>query len=159
MNLLNRYSFLLLGLFLVISGLLFGILVNSNQGSLITLGVVTVMLIWWVLARRGARAPANPDKRLRRARGAGRPAAVYFYSDFSVGCLFARPFSARAEREHKSHFDFIYLQMSHPEVESLAGSLGAKLGEWVLFDGVGRPAGKAARISPSMLAEVMEKAH
>lgn len=158
MGLVNRYSFLMLSVLLIACGVVYGILVDADQGSMITLGIVTALLIWWVLARRGKRAPANPDKRIRRARGAGRPVAVYFYSDWSLDCILTRPFSTKAERVHKSHFDFIYIDISHPEAAAAMESLDAGVGEWLLFDGAGRPAGTARRITPAMLTEVMEKA-
>lgn len=158
MGLVSRFSFVLLSLVLVAAGVTYTILTDDlNRGAMGTLLVATVLLIWFVLARRGVRTPASPEKRLRRARGTGRPVAVYFYSDFSLDCLLMRPFTAAAEREHRSHFDFLYLDMGHPEVQDLAESLDAGINQWFLYDGTGKLVTKTSRITAAMLAGVLEQ--
>ncbi len=160
MGLINRLSFLLFSVLLVAAAVTYTVLTDDmTRGTMGTLVLATLLAIWWVLARRGAKTPANPEKRLRKAKGAGRPVAVYFYSDWSLGCLFMRPLTAAAEREHKSHFDFIYIEAGHPEAEAAAKLVQVGLNQWALIDGTGKIAVRAARITPAMLSEVLEKAH
>lgn len=160
MGLFKRFSFLLLSVLLVAAGVTYTVLTGElNAGALGILLVVTCLSIWFVLARRGVRTPADPEKRLRRARSTGRPVAVYFYSDFSLACLLMRPFTARAEREHKGHFDFLYLEAGHPDVQALAGTLGARLNQWLIYDSAGRLAIQTTRITPQEMASVLTKAH
>lgn len=159
MSAVNRYSYVLLSLLLVGAGAAYTALSGDMAvGGIVTLLLVAAVLIGFVLARRGALTPANPDKRIRRARGGGRPVVVHLYSDAHIGCLLGRPLSAAAERDYRGRCDFIYVDVAHREGPEVMATLEASVGDYVLFDAAGRPAGKVRRLTAAVMEGLLERA-
>lgn len=147
MSFLNRYSFLVIGFALIALGTFF-----SWFNHIVVLGWVTflgaaTLIIYFVAARRGSLTPVNPGKRIRRARGSDRPVIVCFYHDFNLTSLMTRPLTARAEREHKGHCDFIYIDAYHREAEAVLNEFEAEVGDWLLFDAAGSLVEKCTAIN------------
>ena len=159
MDWVNRHSFTLVSTVLVFS--LMGIALtrpeNLGPWGLAALLVAAAALIFWVLARRGNLTPSGPEKRIRRATGNGRPVVVHFYSDYHAGSLFKRPFTAAVERDYRSRCDFIYIDMSHREAESVANWLGAGIGDFVLIDAAGTVVDRVALINAERLDALLER--
>jgi hypothetical protein len=104
---------------------------------MISLVVAAVLIIFWVAARRGQLTPANPEKRIRRALGGGRPVVICYYGDFHLGSLVARLVAARAERVFRGRCDFIYVDATLPEAARALSETKGRLGEFVLYDARG----------------------
>lgn len=158
MSFLSRYSYLLLSVVLLCVGIAAALTLAPGYAYGIgTMLLGAVLVSYWVAARRGALTPVNPSKRIRRARSAGRPVVVHFYSDWSLGCLLKRPLVAKAERQHRGHFDFIYIDVNLPDGEATADELQAGTGDFVLFDAAGTMAETTGRITVEKLNNVLER--
>lgn len=158
MNLLNRYSYVLICSLIAGAGLV----LTFVRGNMAPWGVSTLLftalaLIYFVAARRGPLTPANPEKRIRRAQGNGRPLVVCFYSDFHLGSLLNRPVSALAEKAARGRAEIIYIDVNHREGKEAARSLKAGPGVYLLYNGAGTSAGRAGYLSASRLASVLEQ--
>ena len=154
MRLIRRFSYPLLSLLLlVVLGVLAWQLKWQLAGYVSVLVLAAVLVIYWVSARRGNLTPADPAKKLRRARGGQRPVVLHFYSDYALGCLLRRPFVARVEREYRGRCEFIYVDVGHPEAPALRESLKADLGDWLFFDLSGLLVGQRHSLS----AQEMER--
>lgn len=138
MNAIMRYSFIIVGLILIGAAVGYGVISGeADRAAMATLLLSALFVTFHVLTRRGGRTPANPEKRVRRLIGSGRPLVVYFFSDYDLLCLLARPFCAVAERRLRSRCDFVYIDVGHPEAELAATLTGGRLGQFVLYDGRG----------------------
>lgn len=124
-------------------------------GEIGTLLLAALFISYWVGARRGDVSPAEPEKRLRRARGGPRPVAVHFYSDYHLGSLLRRPAESRLENKYKGSIDFIHISVFHPQARPLMEGLKAGVGDWVLFDRKGNPVGEAGRLSEERVSAVL----
>ncbi len=156
MNFINRYSYVILGLVLVASAITFGILTGqATSSAMITMGTAATFLVYYVLARRVNRTPTNPDKRISRLIGAGRPLIIYFYSDFDLGSLLARPFSAAAERLYRNNVNFLYISMAHPDAAIAAEAVDGGLGLFVIYDGKGNRLGESRLLRPTPLQRLL----
>gem|GEM_PF-2144862 len=155
MSLLNRHSYLLLGILLAVGGSVYALLGEYPFATgMTTFLVVSAMLVYWVAARRGALTPVNPEKRIRRARVSGRPLVVHFYSDLSLGSLLKRPFTAGAEKAFRGHAEFIYIDVHHKDADVAAESIEADLGDWLLYDAEGQFVEKTGFLSASKLEQL-----
>lgn len=158
MSFLSRYSYLLLSIVLLCAGTAMALVLEPGY----VYGIATLLLggalvMYWVAARRGALTPVNPSKRIRRGRASTRPVVVYFYSDFSLGCLLKRLLVAGAERQHKGHFDFIYIDINLPDGDATAEEYQAGTGDFILFDAAGNLVLKTGRITVENLNNVLER--
>ncbi|MFZ5814175.1 MAG: hypothetical protein ACOY93_02570 [Bacillota bacterium] len=157
MGVLSRVSYLLVSLILVVAVAAATMLLQWGvAGQIGTLILIAVLMIFWVAARRGAVTPADPEKKLRRSRGAGRPVVLHFYSDFHLGSLLRRPLDAKLEKAYRGRCEFIYISVFHPEAERMMESLKAAVGDWVFFDATGRLAGQDSRLSDDHLRRFLE---
>lgn len=157
MSMIQRYSYLIISLALIILGAVFAVIIPSQALGTATFLVGAALLIYWVAARRGARTPVNPGKRIRRARTSERPIVVCFYHDFNLGCLLQRPFTAKAEREYKGHCDIIYIDAFHHEAGPVLTEFGAEVGDWLLFDAAGNLVEKTGSVSMSKLEALTKR--
>lgn len=156
MDLLRRMSYVLVSLILVVlAGALTVVLRWGTAGQIGTLVLAALFISYWVGARRGALTPADPEKRLRRARGGPRPVAVHFYSDFHLGSLLRRPSESRVENKFKGSVDFIHISVFHPQAPAIMESLEAGVGDWVLFDRQGKQVGGAGGLSEDRVTAVV----
>ncbi|MDB4897921.1 MAG: hypothetical protein JWN15_4183 [Firmicutes bacterium] len=153
----RRYSYVLVSLVLVGALVGYAIRAANATSGLLSLVVAAFLVIFWVVARRHLPMPANAEKRIRRARQSTRPVMVHFYSDYNLGCLLKRVLAAGAERGFRGRFDFIYIDMNHPEAAGVARSLQARLGDFVLFDATGREVAHSGLISGQSLERVLEQ--
>jgi hypothetical protein len=151
MSFINRFSYLIISLALVVLGTVFAVILPSDAIGTATFLVAAALLVYWVAARRGARTPVNPGKRIRRARASERPVVVHFYHDLTVGCLLQRPFTAKAEREYKGHCDIIYVDAYHRDAAPVLAEYEAEVGDWLLFDASGKLVEKAGSVSVAKL--------
>lgn len=159
MSALSRFSYLLVSvLLLVAAGLATTLLQWGVAGQIGTLILLAVLMIYWVGARRGALTPADPEKKLRRIRGGGRPVVLYFYSDFSLGCLLRRPVVSRLETQYKGRCEFIFIDVGHREADALMETLKAGLGDYLFFDLEGKLSGKERTLSVDQLNRFLETA-
>lgn len=158
MDYFSRHSYVFLSLAITVAGV--GIAItnqNHDVWTLITLLVLAALTIYWVVARRGNLTPVNPEKRIRRGRSSDRPVVVYFYSDWSVGPLFTRPFTRNAERQFKGACDFIYIEVSHREAAAAMEAYEAEMGDWLLFDAAGNLVEKTGRVTVQKLEELVHR--
>lgn len=125
--------------------------------TLATIGIAAAFIVFWLAVRRGE-SPPTPDKRVRRALGAGRPVVLHFYSDLDVRSLIKRMLSAGAEREYRGRIDFIYVSMLDAAGQELARRYIAGIGTFVLFDARGREVGRPPSLSEAILADLLERA-
>lgn len=158
MSFVSRFSYVLLSLVLVAAGIVYAFFSpRADVVGLATLLVAAALVIYWVFARRGALTPVNPEKRVRRGRSSERPVVVHFYSDFSLVSLLQRPFASKAERLHKGHCDFIYVEAGHKDAPGAMEALQAGLGDWVLYDMAGNFVQKTRSISPDKLEALLKR--
>lgn len=156
---LQRYSYLLLSLVLIAGSVGYAVWAGQDTFGVVgTLLVFTLLAGFWVGARRGAITPANPEKRVRRARGAGRPLVVHFFSDLSTGCLVKRVLAAGAEKEFRGRFELIYIDIGHREGKEAVAALSGSLGSFLIYDATGKHVETTGLISKAKLAEVLESA-
>jgi hypothetical protein len=159
MSALRRFSYLLVSLFLVVAAAVATLLLNWGvAGQIGTLILAAVLMIYWVGARRGAVTPADPDKKLRRARGGGRPVVLYFYSDFSLTCLLRRPGDSRVQKRFSGRCEFIAVSVFHRDAGAMMKSMKAGLGDYLFFDMQGKLSGKARTLSEDQLNRLLETA-
>lgn len=152
MNLLARYSYVLVSL-AILGATGYPVFRHGGDGLWVIglLAVLASLVTLWVLARRG-QTPANPEKRLKKSLGAGRPLVVHFYSDYALQSLLSRPWLSALERRCRGRVEFLYLSMLDPHVRVLAARLQTGLGGTVVYDargqevGRGRPAAALARL-------------
>jgi thiol-disulfide isomerase/thioredoxin len=157
MSSLGHYSYVLVSIILVAASTAVAIWYEwGGVGAMITLVVAAALILYWVVARRGIPTPASPPKRIRRARDAGRPLVVYFYSDYDLVCLLARPFTAKAEKTYRGRCEFIFINMSHREAGAAADSVEAVLGQYVLFDARGQRITATRLLRERTLSELLE---
>lgn len=158
MNFLSRYSYAVLTVLLVALGT--GVATQSTRPEAWGMGTLTlaaVLIIFWVLARRGALTPVNPEKRIRRSRSSVRPVVVHFYSDWDMVSLFKRSLAARVEKEYKGRFDWIFIDVNHPDADSAAEYTDAGLGDYVLYDAAGEFVTRCGMVSAAKLENVLER--
>lgn len=159
MSLLSRFSYLLIGLILVLaSGLATVWLAWGVLGQVVTLSLFAALLIYWVAARRGAVTPTDPEKRLRRLRGSGRPVVLHVFSDYSLGCLLRRPIDGQVEKRYRGRCEFLYVSTSHPEAAAMMEALRAGLGDWLYFDRSGKVVGQGPRLTDEQMRRFLESA-
>ncbi len=159
MRFLSQYSYVILSAIILIATIAYAVVsANMAFGVLATLVTLAVLVIWWVGARRGAVTPVNPEKRIRRARGAGRPLVVHFYSDWSLGSLLRRPFTAKTERTYKGPVEFLYISMTHHEARLAASSVEADLGDWLLFDAAGNLVERTKSLTEEKVKGLLKRA-
>jgi hypothetical protein len=158
MDFINRYSYVILGLVLIASAITYGALTGEvTSAVMITMGTTAAFLVYFTLARRVNRTPTNPEKRISRMIGSGRPLIIYFYSDFDLGSLVARPFSAAAERRFRTRCDFLYISMSHPDADLAAESVGGGLGLFVIYDAKGERLGQTRLLQTNKVQNLLER--
>lgn len=159
MSSVSRFSYVLVSFVIIAAGIVYAFFApRPDVVGIATLVAAAALTIYWVLARRGALTPVNPEKRVRRGRGTDRPVVVHFYSDASLTSLLQRPFAAKAEREHKGHCDFIYIEVGHKDAPGAMEALEAGLGDWVLYDAAGNFVEKTRSISPEKLEKLLHRA-
>lgn len=160
MKSLSYYSYLLFGIILLTVATAAAIWYEmGTMGAMTVLLTLAALVLYWVVARRGVPSPANPEKRIRKARASGRPVVVYFYSDWSLICLLSRPFSAKAEREYRGRCELIYIRGSHPDAAAAARSIGgAGVGDFVLFDASGNLVERANVLAGARLESLLTAA-
>ena len=158
MSFITRYSFVLVSLALIALGTFFAFFTPYSAAiGWTTFLVAAALIIFWVAARRGARTPVNPGKRIRRARTSDRPIVVCFYHDFHLGSLLQRPFTAKAEREEKGRCDFIYIDAYHREAPPVLAEFEAEVGDWLLFDAAGNLMEKCGAISVKKIESLLKR--
>lgn len=157
MQRVGSVSYLILSLFIV-GGLLVAAFLTGDETAwfLASLGAAAALIVFWLAVRRGESAP-TPDKRLRRALGAGRPVVLHFFSDYDVRSLVKRVLSATAEHRYRGRIDFIYVSMLDDAGQELARRHIAGLGTFVLYDARGREVGRPPSLRDSILAELLER--
>jgi len=156
MDFINRNSYVILGLVLIASAVTFGTLTGKvTPAVMTTLGTTAAFLVYFALARRVNRTPTNPEKRIARMIGNGRPLIVYFYSDLDLGSLLARPFSAAAERNFKTRCNFLYISMAHPNAYEAAESVDGGLGQFVIYDAKGKRLGETRLLRASTIERLL----
>lgn len=138
MELIARFSYVLFALVLL-AGM--GVAVyRLPDVPLLLLGLLALLALLvglWVLARRGT-TPPNPEKRLKKSLGAGRPVVVHFYSDFALASMLGRPAMAALERRYKGRVEFLHMSLLDPHVRALARRLQAGVGTTLVYDAWGQ---------------------
>jgi uncharacterized membrane protein len=157
MNSISRYSYVLFSIVVVTALVWWAIWSGNAAFGVSALLAVSFLLIFWVAARREAPMPANPDKRIRRARESTRPVVVHFFSDYSLGCLVTRVLVAGVEKRYRGRFDMIFIDMNHRDGDGVAQSLKAGLGDFVLFDPAGNFVARTKLIGKRRLEAVLER--
>ncbi|HWI52399.1 MAG TPA: hypothetical protein VNT01_09710 [Symbiobacteriaceae bacterium] len=158
MSFITRYSFVLVSLALIALGTFFAFFTPYSMAiGWTTFLVAAALIVFWVAARRGARTPVNPGKRIRRARTSDRPIVVCFYHDFNLGSLVQRPFTAKAEREEKGRCDFIYVDAYHREAPPVLAEFEAEVGDWLLFDATGKLMEKCGAITVAKIESLLKR--
>lgn len=159
MSSVSRFSYVFVSFVVTAAGIVYAFFAPRPEVvGISTLLVAAALTIYWVLTRRGALTPVNPEKRIRRGRGTDRPVVVHFYSDASLTSLLQRPFAAKAEREYKGHCDFIYINVGHKDAPGAMAALEAGLGDWVLYDVAGNFVEKTRSVSPAKLEKLLHRA-
>lgn len=157
MSALSRVSYLLVSLILVAAAAAATILLQWEVGGYIgTLSLLALLMIFWVAARRGPVTPTDPQKKLRKSRGGGRPVVLHFFSDFHLGSLLRRVADAKLEKAYRGRCEFIYISTFHPEAEPMMENLKAELGDWVFFDISGKMVGQAPRLTEEQMHRFLE---
>jgi len=157
MNFINRYSYVLVGLVLIASAVTYGTLTGKvTIAAMTTIGITATFLVYYAMARRVNSTPTNPEKRIERMIGNGRPLIIYFYSDYDLGSLLSRPFTAAAEREFRTRCNFLYISMGHPDADLAAASVDGGLGLFVIYDGKGNRLGETHLLRSSKLKNLLE---
>jgi len=155
MRVVSRYSFVLI-MVLVVTGTTVAAVwmasVAMGVGALVTAAILTV---FWVAARRGVPVPANPQKRIQRARTAGRPLVIHFYSDFNLICLFQRLKAASVERQYRGRCDFIYIDVNQGAAIPVMEAYQAKMGDYLLFDQQGNESGRTRWLAGEHLSKLI----
>lgn len=143
MGALIRFSYLLLSLVLVAAAAVTTVAMQWwGAGQIGTMILAAILIIYWIMARRGDLTPAEPEKKLRRSRASGRPVAVLFYSDFHLASLLRRASESHIEQEFKGRCEFIHMSALHPEARALMEKLNVGVGDWVFFDQTGKTGGQ-----------------
>lgn len=144
MDFISRFSYVLLSVVLL-GVMIFGVarLPDSPAMLLGLLALVAVLLALWVAARRG-RTPPNPEKRLKKSLGGGRPVVVHFYSDYSLTSMLARPGLAPLEKRYKGRVEFLFMSMLDPHVRAMAERLQSHLGGTIVYNARGQEAARTA---------------
>lgn len=156
MIILMRFSYLLVSLILLVAvGTASATLGWGSAGQIGTLVLAALLAIYWVAARYGAVTPADPEKKIRRARATGRPVVVHFYSDGGLGCLLQRPGARRIQRAYEGHCEFILVNVGHPEAAGLMKSLGASLGSYLYFDAAGGLVEQSRRLTAGQVQHLL----
>jgi hypothetical protein len=157
MQSLARFSYLVLSV-LILAGLFLMALLSANNMPwlLAVIGSAVGLIIIWVAVRRGE-SPPNPEKRLRRALGSGRPLVLHFYSDFDLYSMYLRLATAAAEKQYRGRVDFIHVSQIDPAGVDLAEKYQARLGSFILFDAAGREVDRVRRVETQQLAALMER--
>lgn len=157
MSALSRFSYLIVSLILVGAAVVANVLLQWGvAGQIGTLILLAALAIYWVGARRGALTPVDPEKKLRRSRGGGRPLVVYFYSDFSLNCLLRRPALSRMESRYNGRCEFMYISVFHQDARRIMESLKAELGDYLFFDVQGKLKGTAQTLSAEQMNRFLE---
>ncbi|MFZ5823232.1 MAG: hypothetical protein ACOY94_02620 [Bacillota bacterium] len=157
MSALSRVSYLLVSLILLAASVAATILLEWDVGGYIgTLSLLALLMIFWVAARRGPVTPADPQKKLRKSRGGGRPVVLHFFSDFHLGSLLRHVIDAKLEKTYRGRCEFIYISTFHPEADAMMENLKAELGDWVFFDFSGKMVGQAPRLTEEQMHRFLE---
>ncbi|HEY8346706.1 MAG TPA: hypothetical protein VIL07_05435 [Symbiobacteriaceae bacterium] len=154
MRFLSRYSFVLITLIAVTATAGYAIWRAETVVGMAAVILAAFLSIFWVAARRGGAVVANPERRIQRLRGGGRPLVVHFFSDYSLRCLVQRLVAAPAERAFRGRCEFVYVDVNQAAAYPVLESLGANLGDFVLFDEQGNLAGKTGWLTRQRLAEL-----
>lgn len=158
MDFLGRYSLPVVGLTLVLVGVAFAIVTgNVGLGGLWALLALGFAIIFFVLARRAIPSPANPSKRVRRARASGRPTVVHFYSDYDLSSLIRRIRFAGVERSFRTRCDFIFVDVNHREAPDVMEELEASQGEYLVYDSAGNLVNQGGAISTEILERLFTR--
>lgn len=128
---------------------------ENPLGLVALLGLCALLVAAWVWLRRG-RPTSHPEKRIRKALGAGRPLVIYFYSDFSILCLVQRPRLGALERRLKGRAEEVAVDLNQAEGRTLAAQYGASTGTVVAFDHDGREVYRSRYPRTSNLLVAME---
>jgi hypothetical protein len=157
MTWLNRHSYPLFSV--VVVAVIVGAGVWKNR---IDLGVMTallvgaVLVIFFVAMRRGKVTPANPEKRIRRSRGSDRALVVHVYGDYHLGSLLKHIITGRTEHRFRGHCEFIFIDVDHHEAGRAIAAVGAKLGDYILYDAQGKLVERTRLITGRKLTELLE---
>lgn len=154
MGVLSRYSYVLI-LVLLVAGTTGAAVWTANVAMGVGALVIAALLAcFWVAARRGVPIPANPERRIQRARSAGRPLVVHFFSDYSLSCLVQRLMATPLERRYRGQVDFVYIDVNQAAARSVMEAYQARMGDYLLFDRLGNASGKTRRLSVERLAQL-----
>lgn len=137
-DVVSRYSYILFAA--VVLGLVAYFAVDGiadTSGLLILLGVLALLVTAWVWVYRGE-TPPNPDKRLKKVIGRGRPVLVHFYSDWCLGSMLKAPFVNRLARRFKGRIEFVFISMGHREGRETAQRYESGTGGFILYDSAGQ---------------------
>lgn len=158
MEFLGRYSLPVVGFALIVASVVFAIITgNVGAGGLSALLALGFAIIFFVLARRAIPSPANPSKRVRRARANGRPTVVHFYSDYDISSLIKRIRHAGVERSFRTRCEFIFVNVNHHEAPDAMEELEAGQGEYLVYDSAGKLAHQGGGITAELLEGLLNR--
>lgn len=159
MQFIGRYSYLWLSL--IALGLVWWLVVKvptNVLGLLVLLGAFALLSTAWILLYRG-KSPPNPDKRLKKSVGGGRPVFVHFYSDYSLGSMLRKRRIDRLEARFKGRVQFLHINLGSRLARETAERYGSGLNQWILFDAAGRELQRGGRPpTAEQLAAALEPA-
>jgi len=157
MRVVSRYSFVLIMILVVTGTTVAAVWTASVAMGVGALVLAALLAIFWVAARRGVPVPANPQKRIQRARAAGRPLVVHFYSDFSLTCLVQRLRATPLERRYRGRCEFIYIDVNQAAAIPVMEAFQAAMGDYLLFDQQGKESGKTRWLAEEHLSKLWQE--
>jgi hypothetical protein len=157
MTWLNRHSYPFLSVVIVAGIVGAGVWKNRiDLGAIVALLVGAVLVIFFVAMRRGKITPANPEKRIRRNRGSARALVVHVYGDYHLGSLLKHIMTGRTEHRFRGRCEFIFVDVDHHEAQRAINAVGAKLGDYILYDAQGNLVERTRLITARKLTKLLE---
>lgn len=157
MHFVSRYSFVLILILVVTGTTVAAVWTASVAMGVAALVIAALLTVFWVAARRGVPIPANPQKRIQRARSAGRPLVIHFYSDWSLVCLVQRLHAASFERQYRGRCEFLYIDVNQAAALPVMQAYRAAMGDYLLFDQEGNESGKTRWLAGEHLSKLWQE--
>jgi hypothetical protein len=157
MTWMNRHSYPLFSVVIVAGIVGAGVWRNRIDLGIITALLVSAVLVIFIVAmRRGKITPANPEKRIRRSRGSARALVVHVYGDYHLGSLLKHIITGRTEHRFRGRCEFIFVDVDHHEAGRAIDAVGAKLGDYILYDAQGNLVERTRLITADKLTKLLE---
>lgn len=154
MELIDRFTYVIESvLILVILGIVYWRVPDPTM-LLVDIFIAGLLLILWFVLRR-THAAVNPEKKVRKAVGGGRPVLLDFFSNFSSACLVNSIPIIMLQRRHKARVEVISIDMNNPAGRAVAALYGARVGSLVLLDHKGEELARGWWPGQKLMAAIM----